>query len=453
MIHPFTFRYEDKDYYFVWDIESGSLHIVDRVAFLCVKNSFSVPFSKSEESEFFAVPETERVETLKEIEDMKREGSLGAPPAITHFEKKPDHLKALCLHICHDCNLNCEYCFAAGGTYHTERDYMSFEVGKAAVDMLIGQSGGRKNLEIDFFGGEPLLNLDVVKKIVGYAREEERKFGKIFSFTMTTNCLGLNDENIAWLNKEMDNVVLSIDGREAIHNNVRKTINGNNAYPVILKNALKMKEARNGKRYYVRGTFTANNLDFSEDVFFLNDCGFDQISVEPVVLPDTAPLAIKKEHLEQIAKEYDRLAEGYIDRRKNGKWFNFFHFMIDLEHGPCLHKRLNGCGAGIDYLAVSPIGDLYPCHQFTGEAEYLIGNVFDGVKRPEVRERFAANSLLKKEHCVDCPAKYYCGGGCSANAKNFSGSIEGRYEIGCELQKKRMELSLAIAALEKSREN
>ena len=325
---------------------------------------------------------------------------------------------------------------------------MSKEVGEKAVDFLIRNSGNRRNLEIDFFGGEPLMNLDVVKYIVDYAKEKAKENNKIFSFTLTTNCLLLNDKNADYLNKEMKNIVLSIDGRRDTHNYVRHSLSGKDCYDIILSNAQSFRKIRGNGNYYVRGTFTNKNLDFTEDILRLNDLGFDQISLEPVVLPDEHKLAIKKEHLDVIEKEYEKLAREYISRRKNDKWFNFFHYMIDLEHGPCVNKRLTGCGAGNEYLAVSPTGDIFPCHQFVGEKEYLLGDVFMGIDNQSKKEEFSENTLLTKIECANCIAKYFCGGGCAANAKNATGKISGVYKTGCALIKKRLEMSLAIYAIE-----
>jgi uncharacterized protein len=431
----------------MWDIESGSLHHVDYPAFLYAKKRFS-SLAPEEEAAYASLPEKEIREIQEEFEILIQEGSLDAPPPVARFYKNTALVKALCLHICHDCNMKCDYCFASGGTYNTAKDYMSAETGKQAIDFLIANSGARHNLEVDFFGGEPLMNFRTVKEITVYAKTAAQKAGKEITFTLTTNCLGLNKEAREYLNENMDNVVLSVDGRKCVHNNVRHTRDGKDAYDAIVGNAVEFRKIRGNKRYYVRGTFTAANPDFAEDVFALNDLGFDQISVEPVVLPDHHPLALKESDLPALLKEYDRLAEGYIERRKGEKWFNFFHFMLDLEHGPCINKRLTGCGAGTEYLAVSPTGDLYPCHQFVGEKEYWIGNVREGILNKEVRERFACVSVLGKAHCANCPAKYYCGGGCAANAKNFGGAIDKQYPLGCALQKKRLELSLAINFLE-----
>ena len=449
MVHTFIYTHKGTPLYFVWDIESGSLYKVDDVAFLCAKRRYG-SLSEAETDKFKSFSAEDVSEAEAEFDELEKRGALNAEPLIRTFNKRIGAVKALCLHICHDCNLRCEYCFASGGSYNTPRDYMSFEVGKKAIDFLIANSGEIKNLEVDFFGGEPLMNFDVVKQITEYAEKEAAAHGKRFSFTMTTNCLLLNEEAAKWLNENMDNVVLSIDGRESVHNAVRHTVSRKNAYPVIVGNALKFRKIRGDKKYYVRGTFTARNLDFAKDVIALNDLGFDQISMEPVVLDENDPMAITESHVEEIKKEYDVLAEEYIERRKTGKWFNFFHFMMDMDHGPCIHKRLTGCGAGTEYLAVSPTGEIYPCHQFVGRPEYLIGNVSEGIKNSGIRERFSGYTVLKKAHCAGCPAKYYCGGGCAANALNFSGRPDGQYKVGCELQKKRMEVSLAIQYIERN---
>ncbi len=448
MTHSFSFNYHERAYYFVWDKESGSLHNVDYVAFLVVKNRFGENMTDHEKDDFSKLDSATIAEVNAELDILVEQGVLDSPCTVTQNQKRVGEIKALCLHICHDCNLRCKYCFADEGTYHTtDRAYMSLEVGCKAVDFLIEHSGKRRNLEIDFFGGEPLMNLDVVKGIVEYARGREQESGKTFSFTMTTNCVLLNDKTIEWLNREMSNVVLSIDGRPCVHNAVRKAVNGKECYDVILKNAQKFRSVRGDKSYYVRGTFTARNLDFASDVVALNDAGFDQISLEPVVT-DIPDLAIKEEHLPRILEEYDKLAEIYIDRRKGDKWFNFFHFMIDLEGGPCVIKRLTGCGSGCEYLAVTPDGSLYPCHQFAEKEGYKMGNVFDGDIDMNVSLKFAKNIVTNKPDCADCIAKYYCSGGCVANNLNYAGSMDKPYPISCAMMRKRFELSLAISAIE-----
>jgi uncharacterized protein len=448
MVHSFNHKYNHKDYYFLWDTESGSLHSVDFVAFLCAKKRYGGELSSEEQRSLESAPLNELVDIENYFDELEQEGALNAPPMLTEFKKNPVITKALCLNICHDCNMRCSYCFASGGSYNTARDYMSAEVAKKAVDFLIENSGRRKSLEIDFFGGEPLLNIDVVKETVEYAKKRAAERGKEFSFTLTTNCVLLDEETIDYLNKEMYNVVLSIDGRKKTHDSVRKSLDGI-SYEEIAENIKKFAAARGNKSYYVRGTFTARNLDFAEDILALNDMGFDQISVEPVVLPESSPLAIKHGHIADIKDEYSRFANIYLDRRQTEKRFNFFHFMVDLDCGPCINKRLTGCGAGTEYLSVSPTGEIYPCHQFVGKREFVLGNVFDGINRQDIRENFSDISIMSKPKCLECFAKYYCGGGCAANAQNMCGKLDATYDIGCELTKKRFELSLAIAGIEK----
>ncbi|MEG1612776.1 MAG: thioether cross-link-forming SCIFF peptide maturase [Clostridia bacterium] len=446
MIHAFSFNHNNSESYFIWDIESGSLHTVDKAAFLVCKKKLET-LTEVEAFELAKIPETDVLEIENEFLELESLGTLNAPEK-RYTLKNTGEIKALCLHICHDCNLKCSYCFAKEGTYNTERDYMSFDVGKHALDFLFSHSGERHNLEVDFFGGEPLMNFEVVKQLVSYAKQTAEKLGKHISFTMTTNGVLLNDEAIAYLNAEMDNVVISIDGRKEIHDKLRLTRNDKGSYDIAMKNALKFRAVRGDKRYYIRGTFTANNVDFSNDALHLNDCGFDQISLEPVVLPDSSPLALTREHLPEILKQYDILAEEYIARRKGDKWFNFFHFMIDLENGPCAIKRLNGCGAGKEYLAVTPVGEIYPCHQFVG-SKYVMGNVMSGEFNREIQHVFENINVYKKEDCSKCIAKYYCSGGCLANSYNFNGDLLKPYKLSCEMMRKRLENSLAIYALEK----
>ena len=453
MVHAFKFAYRGKAYHFLWDNEIGSLHNVDKVAFLYAKKRYGQAFEDKEEEEFLSIAEDDINELGEEFDELEKSGVLNSPCDTYAKKKRVGEIKALCLHICNDCNLRCRYCFADEGTYHTsDRAFMSEEVGKKAIDFLIAHSGKRKNLEVDFFGGEPLMNLNVVKAIVDYARSKEAESGKRFDFTMTTNCVLLNDETIKWLNEEMHNVVLSIDGRHDVHSAVRKAVNGKDCYDIIANNAMKFAKVRGDKSYYVRGTFTAKNLDFASDVLALNDMGFDQISIEPVVT-DIEDLKITKEHLPAILKEYERLAENYIDRRKGDKWFNFFHFMIDLEGGPCLVKRLTGCGSGCEYLAITPKGGIYPCHQFAENSDYYMGNVFDGDVDMSISDKFADNIVTNKPDCSGCMAKYYCSGGCVANNLNYAGDMAKPYDISCEMMRKRLELSLAINAIEGAKNN
>lgn len=424
------------------------MHNIDRTAYLVAVNKYGMP-SDAEIAEFNALDKVLVNEIDTELCELETSGVLNvAAPSIPVTEKSYGTIKALCLHICHDCNLRCKYCFASEGTYKSAREHMPLEVGKSAVDFLIAHSGSRRNLEIDFFGGEPLMNIDVVKSIVEYARAREKECGKKFNFTITTNCLLLSDELIEFFNKEMHNVVLSIDGRREVHNNVRKSVNGKECYDTILANAKKFAESRGSKSYYVRGTFTSQNLDFASDIEFLRDSGFEQISVEPVVLNEENELAIREEHLPIILSEYERLAEIYLDSRKNGKWFNFFHFMVDLENGPCITKRLSGCGSGCEYLAVTPNGDLFPCHQFADDAAYKIGSVLDGNLDYDKMSEFAQNIVNRKKDCSNCPAKYYCSGGCCANNIHYAGDMNTPYALSCAMMRKRFELSLAIAAVE-----
>lgn len=449
MTHSFSFRYHNREYCFIWDSESGSLHNVDRVTFLLAKERFGQKLTADERNQAEAIPSDVRSEILNELDTLTEQGVLNTPCTVHATRKQTQSVKALCLHICNDCNLRCKYCFADEGTYHTsDRAHMSAEVGKQAIDFLIANSGSRHNLEVDFFGGEPLMNLQAVQDIVAYARKREKESGKEFHFTMTTNCLLLRPETAEWLNREMHNVVLSIDGSKAVHNAMRPSANGKDVYDRIVANAQYFRSIRGDKSYYVRGTFTAKNLDFDKDVLALAQLGFDQISMEPVVT-DIPDLAIKEEHLPQIFASYERLATMYLDMRRDPKtWFNFFHFMLDLEGGPCITKRLTGCGSGCEYLAVTPKGELYPCHQFAEKKEYCIGNVYEGILNQQVREPFARNVVINKADCTDCPAKYYCSGGCVANNLNFAGAMDKPYNISCRMMRKRFELSLAIAAIE-----
>ncbi|MBR1442937.1 MAG: thioether cross-link-forming SCIFF peptide maturase, partial [Firmicutes bacterium] len=363
---------------------------------------------------------------------------------VPKLGKREPVVKALCLHIAHDCNLKCKYCFAQEGEYHGKRSLMSFEVAKKAIDLLIKASGKRKNLEVDFFGGEPLMNFETVKKTVEYARSIENEKGKNFRFTITTNGILLNDEILEYINENMHNVVLSIDGRKEINDKMRPAANGKGSYDIILPKFKKVAESRNQTDYYVRGTFTKNNLDFSEDVMHLADMGFKQISVEPVVTDEKEEYAITAEDIPVICREYEKLAKKIIEKREKGEGFNFFHFMIDLTGGPCIYKRLVGCGSGTEYLAVTPEGDLYPCHQFAGMEQFKMGDVDSGVTRNDIRDRFEGCNVYSKPDCKECWAKFYCSGGCVANSYNTHGDLVTAYKTGCELQKKRIECAIMI---------
>jgi uncharacterized protein len=448
MIHAFKIHGEN----IVLDVMSGAVHLLDDIAcdvLGCYDSDGTLNPNKLRELTKY--DETQINEAIVDIEYLIDNKLLFAEDPYTEMLPvwtKQTVVKALCLHIAHDCNLRCSYCFAGTGEYMGHRSLMSLEVGKKAVDFLIENSGNRRNLEVDFFGGEPLMNFDVVKGIVEYAREKEKESNKNFRFTITTNGILLDEEKRAYINENMHNVVLSLDGRKEINDEVRKRIDGKGSYDRILPLIKKMVDERGEKDYYVRGTFTRKNLDFSADVLHLADLGFDQISVEPVVAAKDSGLDIRNEDLKAVCDEYERLAKEYVDRRKNGQWFNFFHFMIDLEGGPCIAKRLRGCGSGTEYLAVTPEGELYPCHQFVGHKEFNLGNVYDGLNGNPIREIFSDTNVYTKPQCDSCWAKFYCSGGCAANAWQFNKDIKIPYEIGCELEKKRVECALWIKAQE-----
>ena len=421
-------QYKNNGYNIVLDINSGSVHVVDDLVYDAVAlldKGMSKEEAAGKLKEHYS---SEEVGTaLEECQCLIDQGMLFTEDiyenAIETFAKRETVVKALCLHIAHDCNLACRYCFAEEGEYHGKRDLMSYEVGRQALDFLIANSGNRRNLEVDFFGGEPLMNWEVVKKLVEYGREQEKIHDKKFRFTLTTNGVQLNDEIMEFANKEMANVVLSVDGRKEIHDLMRPFPKGAGSYDLVIPKFQKFAKLRNQDKYYVRGTFTRHNLDFSKDVLHLADLGFKQISVEPVVAGENEEYALREEDLPVIYEEYDRLAKEMIRREKAGEGFNFFHFMIDLTGGPCVYKRLSGCGSGTEYLAVTPWGDLYPCHQFVGEEKYLMGNVFEGIKKPQIQEEFKGCNVYTKEACKDCFARFYCSGGCAANSYNDSGYL------------------------------
>ena len=447
MIH----RYKNNGYNIVLDVNSGSVHVVDEIVYDMVG---LLDEGKTEEEILTALKDRYQEEDIKtaleECAVLKKEQMLFTEDvyekAINSFKDRPTVVKALCLHIAHDCNLACRYCFAEEGEYHGRRAMMSYEVGKQALDFLIANSGNRKNLEVDFFGGEPLMNWKVVKDLVAYGRSQEKIHNKHFRFTLTTNGVLLNDEIMEFANKEMDNVVLSIDGRREVHDFMRPFRKGAGSYDLVVPKFQKFADSRGQKKYYARGTFTRHNLDFSKDVLHLADLGFEQISVEPVVADEKEEYALQWEDVPKICEEYDKLAKEIIKREKEGRGFNFFHFMIDLTGGPCVYKRLSGCGSGTEYLAVTPWGDLYPCHQFVGEEKFLMGNVWDGVQKPEIRDAFKECNVYAKEKCRECFARFYCSGGCAANSYNFHGSINDVYDLGCELQRKRVECAIMIKA-------
>ena len=459
MIH----QYINNGFYIVLDVNSGSVHSVDPLLYDAIQllsgrladmeEPAPVPREMAEEvtdilKEKYSADEIE--EAFSDIQELiDREELFTADiykDYVMDFKKRQTVVKALCLHIAHDCNLACRYCFAEEGEYHGRRALMSFEVGKKALDFLIANSGARRNLEVDFFGGEPLMNWEVVKQLVEYGRSQEELHNKKFRFTLTTNGVLLNDEIMEFCNREMSNVVLSLDGREEVNDKMRPFRNGKGSYGLIVPKFQKFAKERGDRDYFVRGTFTRNNLDFAADVLHFADLGFEKMSVEPVVASPEDPYAIREEDLPQIMEEYDKLAAEYIKRHKEGRGFTFFHFMLDLNQGPCVAKRLSGCGSGTEYLAVTPWGDLYPCHQFVGNEEFLLGNVDEGITKPEICNEFKLCNVYAKDKCRDCFARFYCSGGCAANSFNFHGSITDAYDIGCEMQKKRIECAIMIKA-------
>ena len=459
MIH----QYKNNGYNIVLDVYSGSVHVMDDICYEVTavlneqneehtEESLSGPGVTAllEKKLGSTYKKEELMEALSDITELVREGKLFTKDAFENMievvKERKTVVKALCLHIAHDCNLACKYCFAEEGEYHGRRALMSFEVGKKALDFLIANSGNRRNLEVDFFGGEPLMNWQVVKDLVAYGREQEKLHDKHFRFTVTTNGVLLNDEIQEFINQEMDNVVLSLDGRKEVNDRMRPFRNGKGSYDLIVPKFQRLADSRKQEKYYIRGTFTRQNLDFAEDILHFADLGFKQMSIEPVVGEESDPYAIRKEDLPAIMEEYDRLAKIMIEREKCGKGFNFFHFMIDLDGGPCVAKRLSGCGSGTEYLAVTPWGDLYPCHQFVGREEFLMGNVDDGIIKPEIADDFRSCNVYSKEKCRDCFAKFYCSGGCMANAYHFHGTIHDTYEPGCEMERKRVECAIMIKA-------
>jgi len=453
-------QYKNNGYNIVLDVNSGAVHVVDDLCYdiIAVLDETACGSKADILNTRGTVLDrlgnrydaAELDEALDELAELSAGGRLFPRDVyedyIQEVTKRKTVVKALCLHIAHDCNLACKYCFAEEGEYHGRRALMSFEVGRRAIDFLIENSGSRRNLEVDFFGGEPLMNWQVVKDIVAYGREREKSYHKHFRFTLTTNGVLLNDEIQEFVNQEMDNVVISLDGRKEVNDYMRPFRNGRGSYDLIVPKFQKLAESRNQERYYIRGTFTKNNKDFSKDVINFADLGFKQMSIEPVVGEETDPYALQTEDLPIVFEEYDKLARFIIKREEQGNGFNFFHFMIDLEGGPCVAKRLSGCGSGTEYLAVTPWGDFYPCHQFVGQEEFLMGNVNTGIQKPKIAEEFRGCNVYTKDKCRKCFAKFYCSGGCMANAYNFHGSIYDAYDVGCEMQRKRVECAIMIQA-------
>ena len=452
MIH----QYKLLGYNIVLDVCSGSVHVVDDVAYDIIAsfegNDRGAVLEKIEEKYKNSADVTKEDidECYEQVLELKKSGKLFSkdsfePMAGELKARTSGVVKALCLHIAHTCNLNCSYCFASQGKYHGERALMSFEVGKRALDFLVENSGARRNLEVDFFGGEPLMNFDVVKKLVEYARSIEKEKGKNFRFTLTTNGVLVDDDVIEFANREMSNVVLSLDGRKEVHDRYRVDYAGNGSWEKIVPKFQKFVKAREGKNYYMRGTFTHANPDFLEDIKTMLDLGFSELSMEPVVAAADDPAALTEEDKPVVMKQYEDLAKLMLQRDKQGKPFTFYHYMLDLKGGPCIYKRISGCGSGTEYMAVTPWGDLYPCHQFVGEEKFRLGDIWNGVQNSAIQNEFASCNVYAREDCRSCWAKLYCSGGCAANAYHSTGSVRGIYKYGCELFKKRIECAVAVA--------
>jgi len=459
MIH----QYKLNGYNIVLDICSGAVHAVDDIAYdiislfeakdresiideMLEKYSASEGVSREEISECY-----DQILQLKDDKQLFVEDNF-QPMAGELKRKTAGVLKALCLHIAHTCNLNCSYCFASQGKYHGERAIMSFEVGKRALDFLIENSGSRRNLEVDFFGGEPLMNFDVVKQLVEYARSIEKQYNKNFRFTLTTNGMLIDDDVIDFANREMSNVVLSLDGRKEIHDRFRVDYAGKGSWERIVPKFQKLVEARGGKNYYMRGTFTHANPDFLNDIKTMLELGFDELSMEPVVCPSGDPSELTEADLPIVLDQYEKLAELMLQREEEGKPFTFYHYMIDLSGGPCIYKRISGCGSGTEYMAVTPWGDLYPCHQFVGDEKYRLGDIWKGVENKAIQDEFLECNVYARKECADCWAKLYCSGGCAANAYHSTGSVKGVYEYGCKLFRKRMECAIMVAVAKELKE-
>lgn len=445
-------------YNIILDQNSGCVHSVDDVAYDII--TMYKDKSKDEIKAFILdkykdkedVNEEEIDFCFNDIDELIKDGRLFAKDTFEdvakEFKKRQGVVKAICLHVAHDCNLACKYCFAGKGEYDGPKGLMSFETGKRALDFLIEQSGTRKNLEVDFFGGEPLMNWEVCKKLVEYGREQEKIHNKNFRFTLTTNGLLINDDVIEFCNREMGNVVLSLDGRKSTNDAMRVSRNGAGSYDLIIDKFKKFANSRNQENYYMRGTYTHNNLDFSKDIIHMADMGFKELSIEPVVCSPDEPYALKDSDLPTLKKQYQILADEMLKRYRKGNGFTFYHYMIDLDAGPCIVKRVSGCGVGTEYLAVTPNGELYPCHQFVGDEKFLLGNIWDGITNKQVLEQFENCNVYSHKECKDCFAKLYCSGGCAANAYHTTGSVNGIYEFGCELHRKRIECAIMLRVAE-----
>ncbi len=446
MIH----QYKLGGYNIILDVCSGSVHVVDDMAYDIIERFESENLPEMIKAFAGKYAQEDVKECYEQISALKDAGKLFGedvfqPMAGELKQRTSGVVKALCLHIAHTCNLNCSYCFASQGKYHGDRALMSFEVGKRAFDFLVENSGSRRNLEVDFFGGEPLMNFDVVKELVAYARSIEKEKGKNFRFTLTTNGMLIDDDVIDFANREMSNVVLSLDGRKEIHDRYRVDYAGNGSWERIVPKFQKLVKARDGKNYYMRGTFTHANPDFLEDIKTMLDLGFTELSMEPVVAAETDSEALTAEDMPIVMEQYEKLAELMLQREREGRSFTFYHYMLDLKGGPCIYKRISGCGSGTEYMAVTPWGDLYPCHQFVGEEKFKLGDIWQGVTNHPVQDEFAACNVYAREECRNCWARLYCSGGCAANAYHATGSVRGVYEYGCELFRKRMECAIMLA--------
>jgi len=454
MIH----QYQMNGCNIILDVYSGAIHAVDEVAYdiIGMYESHTVNEIVAALLEKYrgdsSVTEAELRDCIADVEELKAAGKLFSEDSCAGqavaFKQRGTVVKALCLHVAHTCNLNCQYCFAAQGRYQGDRALMSFETGRQALDFLIQHSGTRTNLEVDFFGGEPLMNWDVVKRLVEYGRSQEAEHHKTFRFTLTTNGVQLSDEIIEFANREMHNVVLSLDGRKQVHDNLRKNYAGEGSYDVIVPKFQKLAESRGYQGYYIRGTFTHDNVDFVNDILHMLELGFHELSMEPVVCKPSESYALTEEDLPRLFEQYELLAKEMLKRRQEGRPFTFYHYMIDLTGGPCIYKRIAGCGSGTEYMAVTPWGELFPCHQFVGDPQYSLGNVWDGVTKPELRDEFKLCNVYARPECQDCWAKLYCSGGCPANAYHAAGSITGIYEYGCKLFRKRMECAIMMKVAE-----
>ena len=458
MVH----QYKLNGFNIVLDTCSGSVHTVDDVAYDIIamyKTANREEIVSEMMRKYGDLPDVNEAEINECIDDIAELTEMGKlftedkyEELAKNYKNNSSVVKALCLHVAHTCNLNCSYCFASQGKYHGDRAIMSFEVGKRAFDFLIENSGTRRNLEVDFFGGEPLMDWDVVKQLVAYARSIEKEKGKNFRFTLTTNGVLLDDEVMEFANREMSNVVLSLDGRREVHDRFRKDYAGKGSYDVIVPKFQEFVKSRGGKNYYVRGTYTHHNTDFTNDILHMADLGFTELSMEPVVCSPDDPCALTEADLPVLFEQYEILAKEMIKRKKEGRGFVFYHYMLDLKNGPCIYKRITGCGSGTEYMAVTPWGELFPCHQFVGDPKYSLGNIWDGVTNTAIVDQFRACNAYSRPECNDCWARLYCSGGCAANSYHSTGSIEGVYEYGCKLFKKRIECAIMMQVAEQSEE-